>query len=522
MIKVAVYARYSTDLQDKTSITGQIANCEALAAREGLKVIATFQDEGISGNDDSRPNYQAMLRELQAGTFTGIVCDETSRITRNQSELHRLVAELNFRDQFLISADGVDTRSESSELLLAVKAAVDAMEGRKIGYRTYRSLRERHKAGHSAGGKIYGYSSKQDGDYRKKVIDTEQAPVVREIFERYADGESAKTIVRSFNERGVPSPGSYWKNVKRRSLGWSHTTLLGSHTKATGILRNPIYKGTDTWNKRISKKRPGTGKRIQKRRPDSEWIGVQDESLRIVSDKLFDRVQERLRAARARTSPENRVGRPPRYLLSGLLICASCGSHYIVRNGKDYGCSSQGNGRDVFCDQRIMIKKGDVEQKLLSGIKEQLLDPKFVKEVTRRIRASARRTPPKPTLASDIKKLDRQISDLAETICEVGRSNILTAKLRDLEEQRERLASQVSSVASATKMVTGAPDKWREIVSNLEDLRHYATPDEIESARAEIREIVGEVLMIEKGTHVFAQTKLNENMGFNSGAEKRT
>ncbi len=71
-------------------------------------------------------------------------------------------------------------------------------------------------------------------------------------------------------------------------------------------------------------------------------------------------------------------------------------------------------------------------------------------------------------------------------------------------------------------MVTGAPDKWREIVSNLEDLRHYATPDEIESARAEIREIVGEVLMIEKGTHVFAQTKLNENMGFNSGAEKRT
>ena len=44
----------------------------------------------------------------------------------------------------------------------------------------------------------------------------------------------------------------------------------------------------------------------------------------------------------------------------------------------------------------------------------------------------------------------------------------------------------------------------------------------MESARAEIREIVGEVLMIERGAHVFAKTKLNENMGFNAGAQKRT
>ena len=44
-MKVAIYARYSTDLQDKSSIAGQISNCEALAAREGLQVVATFTDE---------------------------------------------------------------------------------------------------------------------------------------------------------------------------------------------------------------------------------------------------------------------------------------------------------------------------------------------------------------------------------------------------------------------------------------------------------------------------------------------
>ena len=115
-MKVAIYSRFSTDTQDVTSITGQVANCEALAARENLKVVARYEDEGLSGNDDNRPGYQRMLAALEKGKIDGIVCDETSRITRNQAELHRLVAELNFRDQFLISGDGIDTRSESSEI----------------------------------------------------------------------------------------------------------------------------------------------------------------------------------------------------------------------------------------------------------------------------------------------------------------------------------------------------------------------------------------------------------------------
>ena len=67
-----------------------------------------------------------------------------------------------------------------------------------------------------------------------------------------------------------------------------------------------------------------------------------------------------------------------------------------------------------------------------------------------------------------------------------------------------------------------AAEKWREIVSNLEDLRHYAKPDELDSAREAIREIVGEISVFEKDSHVFAKTKLNENMGFESGAQKRT
>ena len=61
-MKVAIYARYSTDLQDKTSIAGQVANCEAIASREGFDVVARFQDEAQRGDDDRRPGASSATR----------------------------------------------------------------------------------------------------------------------------------------------------------------------------------------------------------------------------------------------------------------------------------------------------------------------------------------------------------------------------------------------------------------------------------------------------------------------------
>ena len=48
-MKVAIYARYSTDKQDESSITGQIKNCEALAESQGWQIVERYSDEAISG-----------------------------------------------------------------------------------------------------------------------------------------------------------------------------------------------------------------------------------------------------------------------------------------------------------------------------------------------------------------------------------------------------------------------------------------------------------------------------------------
>lgn len=523
IMKVAVYARYSSELQDKTSIAGQVANCEAIASREGFDVVARFQDEAQRGDDDGREGYQAMLAALKRGEFVGIICDETSRITRNPAELHRLVAELRFRDQFMVTCDGIDTRSESSELVLAVKAAIDQMESRKIGYRTYRSLRERHRAGHSAGGRVYGYTSVENGDYRRRVVDDDQAAIVREIFERYAAGEGAKTIARDLNARGVPSPGSYWNNRKRRAIGWVNTTLSGSYVQASGILRNPIYTGRGTWNKRKGKKVPGTGRRIQKRRPDAEWLEFYDESLRIVSDDLWNRVQVRL--AKSREHARCKGGRPARYLLSGLLTCASCGGHYVLRNGRAYCCGSHTNGRDSLCEQRRTLKRQQVESSLLDGIKQEYLAPGVIRELSKRVQARLRehKTPDKGRLQRDLRLVERQIDNVVESLSAVGTSEALTAKLRQLEADRASLKAQLAAKPAPPQIVPDVGKHVRKVIQTIESLPENPHRDDalMDKARAALRGLLGDVKVIEEPAGVFAELQLGRAC-ITVGAEERT
>ena len=330
-MKVAIYSRFSTDAQDATSITGQVVNCEDLAARNGWTVVKRYKDEAISGSDDTRPGYKALLADSEAGNFEGILVDETSRLTRRPGELPRLLEIFAFRNQWLVDCKGFDSRHETAALLTAVYGGIDSLELRKIKDRTHRGLRERHKAGFSAGGKCYGYTTEpidpNDPNTKKRVIVVpQQAERVVEIFTRYAAGESPRAIVNDFNRRGVPSPGSTWKRTKRRAKGWTMSALVGTVKMHTGILRREQYVGEVVWNRTKWKKVPGTSKRVCELRPESEWIKVKHPNLRIIDDLLWQRVLARLKDARDKSHPNTlaKRGRPSKYLLSGLMVCGEC------------------------------------------------------------------------------------------------------------------------------------------------------------------------------------------------------
>lgn len=122
---------------------------------------------------------------------------------------------------------------------------------------------------------------------------------------------------------------------------------------------------------------PETEKIVRRKRPKSEWITHQNEGLRIVSDELFAKAQARTRD-RADPSKKLKAGGKVKYMLSGLLKCASCGAHCIFSDARSYACSSYLNG---CCSNGVRVRRDSLEQTLIGPIRDELLRPDHVRRM---------------------------------------------------------------------------------------------------------------------------------------------
>jgi site-specific DNA recombinase len=116
---------------------------------------------------------------------------------------------------------------------------------------------------------------------------------------------------------------------------------LGSAVRV--VLRNPLYTGHVRRNVSQFVRHPDTGAYKRRKRTEAEWVHHHDESLRIVPDELFEKVHARLQRSARGNGP--RTGRNVKFLLSGFVVCDSCGANYVMVDAYKYACSSYTNGR---------------------------------------------------------------------------------------------------------------------------------------------------------------------------------
>jgi len=182
-MKAAIYSRYSTDMQRDQSIEDQVRICMHCAEREGWEVVEQYSDKGISGSKADRPGYQTLLSAAREGLFDVVICEDVSRLWRDEAEQARCVRELQYLERHIVGVnDGIDTRREGFEYLLAIRGAMNAGYRREIAKRTHRGLTGVALEGRSAGGKAYGYRSVYETVMDAKGRPTTK-PLGREIDE---------------------------------------------------------------------------------------------------------------------------------------------------------------------------------------------------------------------------------------------------------------------------------------------------------------------------------------------------
>ena len=186
------------------------------------------------------------------------------------------------------------------------------------------------------------------------------------------------------NEEGVRGR----QNVKKN---WGSTTV-------GRILSNEKYMGKWVWNKSESRRDPKTGRRRQFPKPKSDWIVTQDESLRIVSQELWDAAQRKRQAVK-KTWPSKKGERGfgkaqgscqthyPTHLLAGAMTCGSCGgniSQVSGKNGGYYGCA---NARKKSCDNKVLVRRSLVEKVVINEVRKQISSPEKIQYLFEKVEA---------------------------------------------------------------------------------------------------------------------------------------
>lgn len=340
-LRVTYYARVSSESDEQlNSLGNQIKYYEDLIRRNSAwTFVPGYIDEGLSGiSTKRRENFNRMIDDAARDKFDLIITKEISRFARNTLDSIRYTREL-LADGVgvFFQNDNINTLDEDSELRLSIMSSIAQDELRKLSSRVkfghQQAIKQSVVLGNS---RIFGYKK----DNKRLVIDEDQAPMVRELFELYATDEySMKQLETLFWEKG-------YRNLNGKKI---------AHSTMSNMIANPKYKGWYVGNKvkvvdMFTKK--------QKFLPPEEWVMFKDETGEIVPAIVSEELWEQANAVLQRRSEDvkNRRGVCNHAnLLTGKLYCAHCGAPYYRRESKDkdgrvnskWVCSGKiNNGRD--------------------------------------------------------------------------------------------------------------------------------------------------------------------------------
>ena len=480
MNSVAVYARYSSDNQRESSIEDQIRICREHAEREGWIISKVYCDHAISGASMIlRPGIQSLMQDAMSGKYNLVMSEALDRVSRDQEEIAGIFKRLKFSntDMFTLS------EGQITELHIGLKGTMNAIHLKDLGEKVHRGLRGRIEAGKSGGGNSFGYDvvKRYDGNGEPirgdRKINPDKAAIVQRIFKSYATGKSPKAIALELNREGIVGP---------TGKAWGQSTINGNRRRGTGILNNEIYIGRMVWNKVKYLKNPDTGKRIARVNDEAEWIVKELSEFRIIDQELWDSVKARQKALDKKGGHLCKKNRP-KYLLSNLLKCGSCGGGYSMISQKHVGCSNARN--KGTCDNRLTMKRESLEQAVLNALQNHLMEPElckaFCEEYTRHLNdlrknknASINR------YKKELARIGRDEKKAIQAIMDGFANETLKIHMQELEDRKKEVQEILSHSTEDT--VIFHPNMAQLYHKSIQSLVGSLTNEEQRSEAAEV------------------------------------
>lgn len=323
----ALYARLSSDdeLQgDSNSIIHQKQILEEYAAEHGLGNCQFYVDDGFSGTDFDRPDFQRMTEDIDNQIIGTVIVKDLSRLGRNYYQVgyytEKFFPEHDVR--FISICDNVDSVNGTNEFA-PFHNLINDFYAKDIAKKQKAVIDSKGNAGQRLTTRaIYGYQKDENGQW---IVDEEAAAIVRKIFELCASGKGVQQIANYLFANRIKNPTAYKGKAKEGSVAERNPYLWSAQT-VSQILSKQEYCG-DTVNFRYRKK--GLCSKIIVRNSPENIKVFEDTHEAIISRELFDKVQQIRSKKRRRAAIEKPV-------LFEEAYCSNCGSRMLIIRSRNY------------------------------------------------------------------------------------------------------------------------------------------------------------------------------------------
>lgn len=354
----ALYARLSKDddlVGDSNSIVHQKEILAKYAKEHGFTNIEFYIDDGFSGTNFNRPDFQRMMADAEEGKISTVIVKDMSRFGRDYIMVgyYTEIYFSNLDIRFIAINDNVDSNIQTENDLTPFKNVFNEWYARDTSKKIRAVFKAKGNSGkHLTTNPPFGYK-KDPNDKDKWIIDDEAAATVRRIFQMYVDGYRISEIGHKLTEEKVETPILYYMNRGIKTNARSEYPEIWDLMSIKYILSQTAYAG-HTVNFQTAVKSYKTKKQVNL--PRNQWVIFRNTQEAIIDEKTFDTVQQMRKAKRARI----KYNEPN--MFSGLLFCADCGNHLtiqrVARNRKmdNFSCATYRKKKKGLCScHRILV-----------------------------------------------------------------------------------------------------------------------------------------------------------------------
>ena len=483
--KYVIYTRCSTDDQaqgDFTTLDAQAYHCKNMLdafghelADIGKKGVVT--DDGYSGKDLHRPGIQSILSQInKKRSFDGIIFFRLDRLTRNTRDLYWLIDLFKAKEIHFVSVrENLDSSTAIGRVVIGILGILSAFERELTSERVKASCIARVRLGKWVGGNVpFGYKLIPDGDPlsngkqpHKIIVDPQVGNKLRFIWEMAANNKSLYDIAQELIRRGIRTPTN--KIWRKQSIAW--------------IIKNSFHKGYIKYGDEVHKGNHPA----------------------IVSEELWEKANKILSSK----LPGHRFVKRPQeyiYLLSGILKCGKCGSHYVCESGNGHtekffyyvcGRSKQRLG----CDASRLSARG-FDEALIDYFKRASNDQQII------IKAIGDAILDSQIKLEGLEKMIRPIQDKlvaiqqeANRLLELAMENVVSQgktykdKMAELDEEMIGLEDELEKLQAKKNIAQMSAHSGEFLHSNLKFATQYIEQAPPEAQKGLIQALIKEIIV---------------------------